>query len=429
MSFTYRDGQLAAERVPLARIAAAVGTPAYVYSSALLEAGYRRYAAAFADVDATICYAMKANSNLAVVGTFGALGAGADVVSGGELARALAAGIDPGRIVFAGVGKTPDEMARGLAAGILQFNVESEPELEALAATARRAGRIATVAIRVNPDVDAETHAKITTGRAGDKFGIDIDQAPALFERARRLEGIDIAGVAVHIGSQLTRIAPFEAAFARAADLVRQLRAAGHGIRRVDLGGGLGISYRDETPPDLDRYAQAAKALARDLGCALVLEPGRWLVGNAGVLLAKVVYVKDGSAKRFVILDAAMNDLIRPALYDAWHEIRPVIEPAPGFVPHLVDVVGPVCESTDTFARDRAMPPLAADDLVAFLSAGAYGAVMASSYNSRPLPPEVLVRDDQFAVIKPRPAVTDLFADEALPPWLAVPASSGSPPR
>lgn len=424
-SFLYRGGQLHAESVPLARIAETVGTPCYVYASAALEAAYQEFAAAFADIDALICYALKANGNLAVVRTFAALGAGADVVSEGELARALAAGVEPRRIVFAGVGKTRSEMIAGLTAGILQFNVESEPELLALDQVARSLGLRAPVAVRVNPDIDAGTHAKITTGRKQDKFGIDLDRAAAVYDLARSLPGIAATGVAVHIGSQITELEPFRAAFARLVELVRALRAAGHDIRHLDLGGGLGIDYRGETPPPVARYAEMVKALTRGLGCRLIAEPGRRLVGNAGVLLTRVTYVKAGAERRFVILDAAMNDLLRPALYDAYHSMRPVAEPPAGSRSEPVDIVGPVCESSDTFARDRLLPPLASGDLLAIESAGAYGAVMASTYNARPLPPEVLVRDENFAVIKPRAPLAQLFADERLPDWLRAPAALG----
>lgn len=416
--FCYRDGVLHADGVDVAGLASEIGTPAYVYSSALMEQSYRRFADAFKGTDALICFAVKANSNLAVIGTFAALGAGADVVSGGELARALAAGVPPERIVFAGVGKTEDEMAAALKAGILQFNVESEPELLVLDRVARRLATRAEIAIRINPDVDAKTHAKISTGKKGNKFGVDIDQAMAIYDRARSLPGIDAAAVAVHIGSQLTDLEPLKHAFARVRDLVVELKEAGHPIRRIDLGGGIGISYKGESIIDPMDYAAAAKAATDGLGCRLVLEPGRTMVGDAGILLARIVYVKQGSDRRFVILDAGMNDLIRPALYDAYHDIIPVREPAKGAELSAVDVVGPVCESADLFAAQRPLPPLEAGDLVAFRSAGAYSAVMASTYNSRPTPPEILARDGSFAVVKPRVSVEDLFADETLPSWL-----------
>jgi diaminopimelate decarboxylase len=425
--FAYRHGRLHADAVDLGAIAESAGTPCYVYSATQMADAYRAFAGAFADVDALVCYALKANGNLAVIRTFAALGAGADVVSEGELARARAAGVDAQRIVFAGVGKTARELAAGLEAGILQFNVESEPELIALDQIARDRGVRAPVAIRVNPDVDANTHAKISTGLKHNKFGIDIDRAEAVFALARDLPGIAAHGVAVHIGSQLTDLEPFRAAFTRVAELVHSLRAAGHTISELDLGGGLGISYRGETPPPVGRYAEMAKAATRDLGCRLVLEPGRHLVGNAGVLLTRVIYVKQGADRTFVITDAAMNDLVRPAMYDAYHSIEPVIEPAQGAPRLPVDIVGPVCETGDMFASDRPLPPVAAGDLLAIRSAGAYGAVMASTYNARPLPPEVLVRDRDFAVIKPRATLAELYADERLPNWLDAPAAAAKP--
>lgn len=417
--FSYRGGVLHVDSVALPDIAAQVGTPTYVYSATALEAGYRSYAGAFADRDALVCYALKANSNLAVIGTFAALGSGADVVSGGELARALAAGVPAERIVFAGVGKTPAEMEQGLAAGILQFNIESEPELQMLDAVARRMGKVAEIAVRVNPDVDANTHAKITTGKKGNKFGIDIDRAAGIYRMAAGLPNIRAVAVSMHIGSQLTDLAPYRAAYERMVELVRALRIDGHVIDRLDLGGGIGITYQGEETIRLADYAAMVKSVTDGLGCRLILEPGRRLVGNAGVLLTRVVYVKQGSSTRFLILDSAMNDLVRPAMYDAWHDFAAVAEPAAGAPLEPVDLVGPICESGDTFARGRPMPPLADGDLVAILSAGAYGAVMASSYNTRPPPAEVLVRGDQFSVIKPRRTAADLFADERPPAWAA----------
>jgi diaminopimelate decarboxylase len=387
-----------------------------------MAASYRAFADAFADVDALICYALKANDRLAVIRTFAALGAGADVVSVGELQRALAAGVDPQKIAFAGVGKRPDEMQAGLAAGILQFNVESEPELIALDQVARSMGKRAPVVVRVNPDVDAKTHDKIATGRKHNKFGVSLDQAPAVYALAHSLPGIAVEGVAVHIGSQITDLEPFRAAFSRLVELVRALRADGHTIRHLDLGGGLGIDYHGDTPPPIQRYADVAKSVTRDLGCKLVLEPGRHLVGNAGVLLTRVIYVKQGGDRTFLITDAAMNDLIRPTLYEAYHTIDPVAEPAADAPRAPVDIVGPVCETGDMFASDRPMPPVASGDVLAIRSAGAYGAVMASAYNARPLPPEVLVRDTDVAVIKPRLSLEQLYADERLPNWLADPA-------
>jgi diaminopimelate decarboxylase len=417
--FVYKNGRLHADAVDLTSIAETVGTPCYVYSAGAMEASYRAFAGAFAEVDALVCYALKANDKLAVIRTFAALGAGADVVSVGELQKALAAGVDPRKIAFAGVGKRPDEMQAGLAAGILQFNVESEPELIVLDAVARSMGTRAPVVVRVNPDVDAKTHDKIATGRKHNKFGVPIDQAPAIYALARTLPGIAVEGVAVHIGSQITDVEPFRAAFSRLAELVRALRADGHTIRHLDLGGGLGIDYAGDAPPPVQRYAEMAKSVTRDLGCKLVLEPGRHLVGNAGVLLTRVLYVKQGGDRSFLITDAAMNDLIRPTLYDAYHAIDPVTEPAADAPRAPVDIVGPVCETGDMFASDRPMPPVASGDVLAIRSAGAYGAVMASTYNARPLPPEVLVRDRDVAVIKPRASLEALYADERLPNWLA----------
>jgi diaminopimelate decarboxylase len=417
--FQYKNSVLHADGVDLSALGRDFGTPAYVYSSSTMERAYRGFADAFAGTGALICYAVKANGNLSVIRTFANLGAGADVVSGGELARALAAGVPASRIVFAGVGKTEAEMAAALDAGILQFNVESEPELIALNKIAIGLGKRAEIAVRVNPDVDAKTHAKISTGRKENKFGIDIDRAPAIYALARDLPGIDAAAVAVHIGSQLTDLEPLKSAFGRVRELVIELKAAGHPIRRVDLGGGIGIAYRGENVIDPVAYAEAAKAATDGLGCRLVLEPGRCLVGDAGLLLARVVYVKQGADRRFVILDAGMNDLIRPALYDAYHEIVPVLEPAADARLEPVDVVGPVCESADLFASQRALPHLEPGDLVALKSAGAYSAVMASTYNARPTPPEIMARDGLYAVIKPRRSVEDLLADEAPTPWHA----------
>ncbi len=416
--FAYRDGILHAESVALTDVAAAVGTPFYLYSTAALEAQYRAYAGAFAGQDASVCYALKANSNLAVVRSLANLGAGGDVVSVGEMRRALAGGIPPERIVFSGVGKTREEMRAALEAGIHQLNVESIPELEALSAVAASLGVVAPVAFRVNPDVDAKTHAKIATGKKENKFGIDYDHARDIYNRAAALPGIKPVGIAVHIGSQLTDLAPFRAAYERVAALLHQLREDGHDIRRLDLGGGLGITYRDETPPDLADYAAMVGSITGNLGCHVTLEPGRSLVGNAGILVSRVIYVKQGLHRRFAIVDAAMNDLIRPSLYEAYHGIVPVAEPAADATAEPYDVVGPVCESGDTFAVQRPLPPLADADLVAFLSAGAYGAAMSSTYNTRPLIPEVLVNGDRFAVIRPRPTVEEMLAAERVPDWL-----------
>ena len=408
--FTYRAGALHAEAVSLEAVAEAVGTPFYCYSAGAIEAAYGDFAGALSGLPATVCYALKANGNLAVVRTLARLGAGADVVSGGELQIALAAGVPAHKIVFAGVGKTAAEMAAALDAGILQFNVESVPELELLSQVARDKGTRAPIALRVNPDVDARTHQNISTGKAENKFGIDLGQVPAVLARAAALPGVSVEGLAVHIGSQLTDMAPYRVAFARLIDLYREQRAAGAALRRLDFGGGLGITYRDETPPDLPAYAALVRKLTTALEADLVFEPGRCLVGNAGVLVTRVLYIKDGAARRFVIVDAGMNDLIRPPLYDAWHEIVPVREAPANAARAPVDVVGPVCESTDTFARQRPLPPLAGGDLLAFCSAGAYGAVMASSYNCRPPAPEVLVRGAEYAVVRPRLDVAEMIA-------------------
>ena len=416
--FAYRGGALAVENVPLARIADAVGTPFYAYSSAQIERRFRQFAGAFLGTPAAICYSVKANPNLAVIATLGRLGAGADVVSEGEFRRALQAGISGSRIIFSGVGKTVSEIEFALAHDVHQINVESLPELEAISAVATRMNRVAPIAIRVNPDVDARTHAKITTGKKENKFGIDLAHAPAAYRRAAALPGIKPVGIAVHIGSQLTSLRPFAQAFRRIVELYRALHDRGVKLERLDLGGGIGISYRDETPPAIEDYAATAKRLTKDLDVRLAFEPGRYLVGNAGVLVARVVYVKQGVAHRFVILDAAMNDLVRPALYDAWHEILPLKGPPARRGLKEVDVVGPICETGDSFALRRRLPPLAAGDGVALMSAGAYGASMSSGYNSRLPAPEVLVRGAQFAVIRARLSYDAVLAQDRMPPWL-----------
>jgi diaminopimelate decarboxylase len=421
--FTYREGRLHAEGVPIERIAEAVGTPFYVYSTATLERHYQVFDEALADTDHLIAYSLKANGNQAVVATLARLGAGADVVSGGELMRALAAGVPPERIVFSGVGKTADEMRQGLEAGIRQFNVESEPELEALDAVARSMGLIAPITIRVNPDVDALTHAKIATGKAENKFGIPIGRARDVYARAAAMAGIEITGIDVHIGSQLTDLAPYQAAFTKVAELTVALRADGHDIRRLDLGGGLGIPYQrtNEAPPLPFDYGALIKRTVGGLGCEIQIEPGRLITGNAGLLVACVIYRKQGEGRDFLIVDAAMNDLIRPAMYDAWHDIVPVAEPGPDTPVGPVDVVGPVCETGDTFARGRELSHLEQGDLLAFRSAGAYGAVMSSEYNTRPLVPEVMVHGDRFAVIRKRPTYAEMLARDTLPAWLDEP--------
>jgi diaminopimelate decarboxylase len=417
--FADRDGVLCAEGVPLPTIAEAAGTPTYVYSTATLTRHYQVIADAFAGRPLLIAFSVKACPNIAVVATLARLGAGADVVSEGEIRRALAAGIPAAKIVFSGVGKTRAELAYALEAGVGLFNVESEPELEALAEIAASKDKRAPVAVRINPDVAAGGHAKISTGRKADKFGVPWDRARALYARAGTLASVDVQGVDVHIGSQIADLAPFEAAARRVAELVETLRADGHDIRRVDLGGGLGIPYREgeAAPPPPADYARVVTAVLDPLGVEIVLEPGRVIAGNAGILLTRVLYVKDGGASRFVILDAGMNDLIRPALYDAWHDIRPVKTPAANAPLAPVDVVGPVCESSDAFARARALPPVAPGDLVAIMSAGAYGAAQASEYNSRPRVAEVLVKDAAFAVVRPRRSYSDMLAEERLPEW------------
>lgn len=418
--FLYRDGILHAEDVPLPEIAAELGTPFYCYSTATLTRHYRLFDEALAGMDHLVCYAVKAASNLAILRTLGALGAGMDVVSGGEYARALAAGVPGERIVFSGVGKTRQEMRQALAGGIRQFNVESEPEMRALSEVAASLGKVAPVTIRVNPDVDAKTHAKIATGKSENKFGIPISRAREVYGEAARLPGLEVVGIDVHIGSQLTDLAPFRTAYGKVAELTQVLRADGHDIRRLDLGGGLGIPYTrsNEAPPLPTEYGAMIREVLGHLGCEIEIEPGRLIAGNAGVLVSAVIYVKEGEGRDFLILDAAMNDLIRPAMYDAHHDIVPVIEPAPGIEPHPFDVVGPVCETGDTFARARALPPLAAGDLVAFRSAGAYGAVMASEYNTRPLIPEVLVNGRDFAVIRARPSFDEMLNRDTIPEWL-----------
>ena len=418
--FAYRDGVLHAEAVNLVTIAEAVETPFYCYSSATLERHYNVFAGAFADVRALVCYALKANSNQAVVKTLAALGAGADVVSEGELKRARAAGVAPEKIMFSGIGKTARELSLAVDEGILCVNVESEAEIDALSAIAAAKGRVANISVRVNPDVDARTHAKIATGKAENKFGIPISRAREVYAHAARLPGVKIAGVDMHIGSQITELKPFHDAFALLTDFVRVLRADGHCIEHVDLGGGLGIPYRDdnEPPPHPDAYADLVKRATRGLDCTLIFEPGRLISGNAGILVTRVLYVKRGEAKTFVIVDAGMNDLIRPTLYDAHHEILPVSEPAGGAEQIVADVVGPVCETGDFFALARQMTGPKPGDLLAIMSGGAYGAVQAGTYNTRSLVPEVMVRQRDWAVVRPRVAVDELIALDRLPPWL-----------
>ncbi len=417
--FLYRNGALHAEDVPVADIAAAVGTPVYVYSTATLARHYRVFDEALAGTDHFIAYAVKANGNLAVLRALADLGAGMDVVSEGEFRRALAAGVPGSRVVFSGVGKTGEEMRFALEQGVRQLNVESAEELELLSQVASGMGASAPVALRVNPDVDAKTHAKIATGRSENKFGIPIARAREVYARAAALPGIEVVGVDVHIGSQLTELAPFEAAFLKVAELTEALRADGRDIRRLDLGGGLGIPYRqaNEAPPLPFDYGALIRRTVGHLGCEIDIEPGRLIVGNAGILVSRVIYRKQGEGRVFLVLDAAMNDLIRPAMYDAWHDIVPVREAPAGAERAEVDVVGPICETGDTFARARPLPPLGPGDLVAFRSAGAYGAAMASEYNGRPLVPEVLVNGDQFAVVRARPTFEDMLGRDTIPEW------------
>ena len=418
--FLYRNGILHAEDVPIPEIVAAVGTPVYVYSAATLTRHFRLFDEPLGAMPHLVCFAIKSNSNLAVLKLLGSLGAGMDVVSGGEYRRAKAAGVPGERIVFSGVGKTPEEIRLALTGGIRQFNVESEPELLAISRIAAELGLRAPVALRVNPDVDAQTHEKIATGKSENKFGIPIAKARDVYAMAAALPGIEVIGIDVHIGSQLTQLEPFEAAFRKVRALTEALRADGHDIRRLDLGGGLGIPYTrsNEAPPLPVEYVGVIRETLGDLGCEIEIEPGRLISGKAGLLVSSVIYLKEGEGRNFLIVDAAMNDLVRPSMYGAWHDIVPVLEPAPGTPLAPLDVVGPVCETGDTFARARALPPLAAEDVVAFRSAGAYGAVMASEYNSRPLVPEVLVSGDQFAVIRPRPSFEEMLGRDTIPEWL-----------
>lgn len=418
--FLYRDGALFAEDVPVAEIAATVGTPFYLYSTATLLRHFTLFDEALTGLPHLVCYAMKAASNQAILKTLAQAGAGMDVVSGGEYARARAAGVPGERIVFSGVGKTHEEIRTALTGGIRQFNVESEPEMAVISEVATSLGVDAPITIRVNPDVDAKTHAKIATGKKENKFGIPITRAREVYAHAASLPGIKVVGIDVHIGSQLTDLEPFRLAYQKVAELTEALRADGHDIQRLDLGGGLGIPYTrsNEAPPLPVEYGQLIKDCVGHLGCEVEIEPGRLIAGNAGILVSKVIYVKQGEDRQFLILDGAMNDLIRPAMYDAWHDIVPVIEPEAGAEQTAYDIVGPVCESGDTFAKGRMMPQLAPGALVAFRSAGAYGAVMASEYNTRPLIPEVLVQGDKFAVIRPRPTFDEMINRDTIPEWL-----------
>ena len=418
--FTYTGGVLHAEEVPLPQIAATVGTPFYCYSQATMARHYTVFRDAFGPSDVDVCFAMKANSNLAVVRTLARLGAGADVVSGGELRIALKAGIAVEKIVFSGVGKSDEEIRFALSSNVGQMNVESEGELLRISAAASQLGKTVRIALRVNPDVAAGTHDKISTGRKDDKFGIDWTLAPALYRKAKALPGISPTAIAVHIGSQITSLAPFEAAFLRVRELAVALRGEGIAIDHLDLGGGLGVPYDHSgtPPPTPDAYAAMVKRSVGELGCKLTFEPGRLIVGNAGVMVARVIATKTGTGRRFIILDAAMNDLVRPAMYGARHEILPVNKRPMAAPVSPFDVVGPVCETADRFAQDYSLPNLESGDLVAFMTAGAYGAVMSSTYNARPLIPEVLVSGDRYAVVRRRPSFEEMIALDQLPPWL-----------
>lgn len=417
--FQYKNGQLFGEDVDLAQLAEQIGTPFYCYSEATLRRHMGVFRNSFGDADVLTAYSVKANSNLSVLKVLASEGAGADVVSGGELQRALVAGIVPKKIVFSGVGKTAEELRFALNTGIHQFNVESEPELDLLNDVAMELNLKAPIAFRVNPDISAGGHEKISTGTAEVKFGIAWERAPALYAKARMMDGIAIKGVDVHIGSQISELAPFEKAFRKVEALVRQLRGDGCSIERIDLGGGLGIPYKDGDviPPHPDDYAKMIRKISDPLNVQLIFEPGRMIVGNAGILVSNVIYVKRGTARNFLILDAAMNDLIRPALYDAWHGLMPIKESI-NDERERFDIVGPICETGDRFARDRDLPPLKSGDLVAFMSAGAYGAVQASEYNTRALVPEILIHNDQYHVIRPRPTIEDILKRESKAPWL-----------
>lgn len=416
--FHYQNGEFYAENVSLSRIAAEIGTPFYCYSTAKLSDNFKKFDAALGGLNAKLYFSLKANSNQAVIKTLANLGAGADVVSVGEMYRALKAGIPAHEIIFAGVGKTRHEMAEALKANIYQFNVESSGELQTLNEVAVSLGKRAPVALRINPDVDAKTHAKISTGKAENKFGIDIDHAPTIYAQAAELAGIEVRGLACHIGSQLIDIAPYRHAFRKMSDLVKVLRAKGHHVERMDLGGGIGITYRDEQTISFSDYTNAIAENFGNMGLKLEAEPGRAMVGNAGILVARVINVKQGISRDFVIVDAAMNDLIRPTLYDAYHQIQPVRQPAEDAPVTKVDVVGPICETGDQFAEQRPLPPLGVDDLVVFREAGAYGAVMSSTYNTRPLLPEVLVKGDKFEVVRPRQTYDAIIGQDRLPSWL-----------
>ncbi len=418
--FAYHNGTLHAEGVDLAKLAGEIGTPFYCYSSATLERHFKVLSSSFAGQDHLICFAVKANSNQAVLATLARLGAGMDVVSEGELRRARAAGVPADRIIFAGVGKTREEMAYALKEGILGFNVESVPELEQLNDVAMSLGVQASIAIRVNPDVDAKTHAKISTGKSENKFGVPFLEAPALYARAQAMPGIAISGLHMHIGSQITELGPFRDAFTLMREMVQNLAARGITLKHLDIGGGLGVPYRadNEWPPHPDEYARVVKETLGDLGLRIVMEPGRMICGNAGILVTRVIFVKEGQGRRFAIVDAAMNDLIRPTLYEAHHDVWPVADPQGVHDLVVQDLVGPVCETGDYLALDRPLPAFKPGDLLSVMTAGAYGAVMSSTYNSRLLVPEILVNGDNFAVVRPRPTYDDLIGLDRLPPWL-----------
>ncbi len=419
--FAYKNGEMHAEGVALKTIAAQVGTPFYCYSAGALRAGLQEFIdgiKAERSLNASVCYAMKANSSLAVIKLFGEMGAGCDIVSVGEMRRALAAGIPAKKIIYSGVGKKPSELLAALEAGVGQINVESSAELETLNAVAGQLGRKADITIRVNPDVDARTHAKITTGRKGNKFGIDIDLVREAFAEAGKLKNLRVVGIAMHIGSQLEKLTPYRSSIVKMRGLIKKLRADGHRIERFDVGGGLGIVYKKEKPPSIRDFLSMVAKETKDLGCEVTFEPGRRLVGEAGVLVGEVILVKPGVAKTFVIVDAAMNDLIRPTLYNAWHDILPVRQARPSAARIRCDIVGPICESGDYLAQNRDLPRLSAGDLIMVRSAGAYGAVMASTYNTRPLAPEVMVDGTRFAVTRPRPSIDEMLEAERLPPWM-----------
>jgi diaminopimelate decarboxylase len=416
--FDYRDGELYVEDIPLSQIAEQVGTPFYCYSTATLERHFKVFADAVAPLGGEVCYAVKANSNIAVIATLAKMGAGADVVSGGELRRALAAGVAPAKIVFSGVGKTPEELGEALRVGVKQINVESEPELRSLSDVATALGIEAAVAVRVNPDVDAGTHEKITTGKSENKFGIDLELARGVYQRAASLPGIKLVGVALHIGSQLTDLEPYRLAYGRAVEFVRQLREDGHDIQHLDLGGGLGITYDQEVAPTPEAYGKMVGEVIGDLDINVTFEPGRMISGNSGVLVTRVIFVKEGINRKFCIIDGAMNDLIRPTLYEAFHAIVPAKEPEDGFEPVEMDIVGPICESGDYFAKGRSFPPVEDGDLLVVRTAGAYASVMSSMYNSRALAPEVLVNGKDYAVVRKRVDVEDMLRFESFPDWI-----------